>query len=68
MADLTTSSVSAQLLNDDFGRCVDNIPIFSFYETLPMSIGITSAIVVEKASAILGKKNFQMPVEGTTQN
>jgi hypothetical protein len=68
LTDLTTSSLSAQLLNDDFGKCVNNIPIFSFYETLQMSIGITSVIVVKKASAILGKQNFQMLILGTTQN
>ncbi|KAF9893519.1 hypothetical protein FE257_010831 [Aspergillus nanangensis] len=52
--DLSTSSASAKLINEDFGKYASDIPIFSFYETLRMSMGVTSALIVEKNSAILG--------------
>ncbi|KAI1501045.1 hypothetical protein F5X99DRAFT_418835 [Biscogniauxia marginata] len=48
--DLMTGSTSAQLINEDFGKFAHDLPIFSFYETLPMSIGL----IVQKHLAILG--------------
>ncbi|KAK9421402.1 hypothetical protein SUNI508_05940 [Seiridium unicorne] len=35
-----------------------HLPIHSFYETLPMSLGISSSPVVEKGSAILGMSSI----------
>lgn len=55
VTDLVTGSTSAQLINEDFGRYAHDLPVFSFYETLRMSIGISSSVVVEKMSAVLGK-------------
>ncbi|KAK8022596.1 hypothetical protein PG993_013363 [Apiospora rasikravindrae] len=52
--DLTSGSTSAGLINDDFGKVARDLPIFSFYETLHMSMGISSGLIVSKASAILG--------------
>ncbi|KAK6852096.1 NACHT and WD domain protein [Apiospora arundinis] len=52
--DLTTGSTSAGLINDGFGKLARNLPIFSFYETLHMSMGISSGLIVNKNSAILG--------------
>ncbi|KAI1455463.1 NACHT and WD domain protein [Annulohypoxylon moriforme] len=52
--DLTTGSTSTSLINDDFGKYANDTRIFSFYETLRMSLGISSSLIVEKSSAILG--------------
>lgn len=54
ITDITTSSISAQLINEDFGKHASDLPIFSFYETLQMKLGISSSLIVEKSSAILG--------------
>lgn len=53
--DLTTGSTSAYLINEDFGKCASDLKVFSFYETLRMSIGIFSTIIVDKTSAVLGE-------------
>lgn len=55
LTDITTGSISAQLINEDFEKCASDLPIFSFYETLQMKLGISSSLVVEKSSAILGR-------------
>jgi hypothetical protein len=55
ITDITTDSTSAQLINEDFGRHASDLPIFSFYETLQMKLGISSSLIVEKSSAILGR-------------
>jgi hypothetical protein len=52
--DLTTGSSSAQLINDEFGKYVHDLPIFSFYETLRMNVGLTSTLIVKPDSAVLG--------------
>ncbi|KAI0839441.1 NACHT and WD domain protein [Hypoxylon sp. FL0890] len=52
--DLTTGSTSTELINNDFGKYANDIPIFSFYETLRMNLGFSSSLIVEKNSAILG--------------
>ncbi|ROV92565.1 hypothetical protein VMCG_08917 [Cytospora schulzeri] len=54
ITDLMTGSTSAQLINEDFGRYANDLPVFSFYETLRTSIGISSCVIVDKSSAILG--------------
>lgn len=55
VTDLVPASTSAQLINEDFGRYAQSLPVFSFYETLRMSIGVSSSLVVEKTSAVLGE-------------
>lgn len=55
ITDITTGSTSAQLINEDFGKHASDLTIFSFYETLQMKLGITSSMIVEKSSAILGR-------------
>jgi hypothetical protein len=52
--DLTTGSTSAQLINDEFGKYAHDLPIFSFYETLRMNVGLSSALIVKPDSAVLG--------------
>jgi hypothetical protein len=55
ITDITTGSISAQLIDEDFGKHANDLPIFSFYETLQMKLGISSGLIVEKSSAILGR-------------
>lgn len=59
ISDLMTGSTSAQLINEDFARYASELPVFSFYETLGTGIGISSCVIVDKSSAILG--NYQYP-------
>lgn len=53
--DLTVGSTSTQLINEEFGYHAHDLPTYSYYETLPMHVGVTSSIIVDKSSAILGK-------------
>ncbi|KAI0886353.1 NACHT and WD domain protein [Annulohypoxylon maeteangense] len=53
--DLTTGSISTSLINDDFKKYTIDTRIFSFYETLRMNLGVSSGLIVERSSAILGK-------------
>ncbi|KAJ9160996.1 GPI inositol-deacylase [Coniochaeta hoffmannii] len=52
--DLTIGSGSAQLINEEFGKHAHELPIFSFYETLRMNVGLTSTLIVKPDSAVLG--------------
>ncbi|ORY60895.1 NACHT and WD domain protein [Pseudomassariella vexata] len=53
--DLTSGSTSTQIINDDFGRYANELLVYSFYETLQTSLGgVSSVMIVEKNSAILG--------------
>ncbi|KAI0376958.1 NACHT and WD domain protein [Hypomontagnella monticulosa] len=54
IADLTTGSTSTEQINVAFGKYANDLPIFSFYETLRMNLGLSSGLIVEKSSAILG--------------
>lgn len=55
LEELTTDSASIQLINHDFCRYAGDLLVFSFFETLRMSLGgLASALIVEKSSAILG--------------
>ena len=56
IGDLERNSTSAQMINDEFERCVnDNVSLWSFYETVETSIGVASSLIVDRESAILGK-------------
>lgn len=65
ITDITTGSISAQQINEEFGKHASGLPIFSFYETLQMKIGISSSLIVDKDSAILGMTLclFWLPVQ-----
>lgn len=52
--DLTVGSKSTQLINEEFGTAIADLSIYSFYETLQSSIGVSSTIIVPKDSAVLG--------------
>ncbi|MBE3048197.1 hypothetical protein IMZ48_37970 [Candidatus Bathyarchaeota archaeon] len=53
--DITTGSTSTQHLNDEFEKLAQKLLIHSFYETLETSLGVSSALIVSKDSAILGR-------------
>ncbi|OAQ98411.1 hypothetical protein LLEC1_06234 [Akanthomyces lecanii] len=55
IGDLTTSSQTLKLINEDFGKRAHDIAIYSFFETLKTKIGPSSILVVDKESAVLGK-------------
>lgn len=52
--DLTKGSASSQAINEDFRRYADDLNIYSFYETLPTSLGVSSSLIVDRESAVLG--------------
>jgi len=55
ITDLEKNSVTTQVINDEFRNYADELGLWSFYETLKTSLGISSAMIVERDSAILGK-------------
>lgn len=54
LADLGRNSVSVESINDEFRHICDRLKLYSFYETLPTTMGVKSRVIVEKDSAILG--------------
>ncbi|KAG8531678.1 uncharacterized protein KY384_003310 [Bacidia gigantensis] len=64
ITDITTGSLSAQLINEEFEKAASDLRIFSFYETLPMKIGLSSKLIVEKRSAILGTASIVQESRG----
>ncbi|KAF4772853.1 hypothetical protein HER10_EVM0001257 [Colletotrichum scovillei] len=52
--DLIPGSGTLQQINDEFRHVCHKLNLWSFSESLPMSFGPTSSLVVEKQSAILG--------------
>lgn len=56
--DLKAGSASTQLINDEFGKFAHELAIYSFYETLETKLGVSSALIVDKTSAVLGKLVF----------
>ncbi|VUC28138.1 unnamed protein product [Clonostachys rosea] len=54
LADITTGSASLRSINEGFGRLARDLPIVSFYETLQTKIGVSSLLIVDKDSAVLG--------------
>lgn len=54
ITDLNRSSMALEEINEQFRHIAPRLSIWSFYETLPTSIGPTRMMVLEKDSAILG--------------
>lgn len=52
--ELDCNSESIASINDSFRHFVDDIRLWSFYETIPSNLMFTKAIIVNKASATLG--------------
>ena len=57
VTDLQPNSATIQAINDEFPRFCQDLSLFSFYETLPMTIGMQKKMVVPKESATLGYAN-----------
>jgi WD40 repeat protein len=57
VTDLQPNSATIQAINDEFPRFSGDLNLFSFYETLPMTIGVQKKMVVPKESATLGYGN-----------
>lgn len=55
IADLQRNSVSAQKINRDFEMYAQDVALWSFFETLKTSLGVTSSMIVDRDSAILGR-------------
>lgn len=47
----------SQVINDEFRNFADEILLYSFYETVKMTFGVPSAMIVERDSAVLRYKN-----------
>ncbi|KIX99885.1 uncharacterized protein Z520_04521 [Fonsecaea multimorphosa CBS 102226] len=55
--DLQPGSATIQAINDEFPEYSKDLNLWSFWETLPMTIGMQKKLVVPKESAILGYSN-----------
>ena len=55
--DLHRNSVATQSINDEFPQHCQDLQLYSFYETLPTSLGIGKSLVVDKDLATLGYAN-----------
>ena len=54
------TSPSTEAINDEFRHCAHKIRLRCFYETLPTGLGVTSSLIVDKSSAVLGYPNEQV--------
>jgi hypothetical protein len=54
VAELDRSSESIASINDSFRHLAEDVQLWSFYETVPTNLVLTSMIIVDKASATLG--------------
>jgi len=54
------------IINDEFRHYSKGLELFSFYETVETSLGISSALVVSKESATLGYPNEQSALLNAT--
>ncbi|RFU78967.1 wd40 repeat-containing [Trichoderma arundinaceum] len=54
ITDLYKNSTTIEDLNEQFRHLAPRLSIWSFYETLPTSIGFKKLIIVEKDSSVLG--------------
>ncbi|KAI4263424.1 MAG: hypothetical protein L6R42_001427 [Xanthoria sp. 1 TBL-2021] len=63
ITDLNRSSMALEEINEQFRHIAPRLSIWSFYETLPTSIGPRKMMVLEKDSAILGySKEISRPL------
>ncbi|KAL9633201.1 MAG: hypothetical protein Q9164_004842 [Protoblastenia rupestris] len=54
VTELDRNSGSIASINDSFRHVAEDLQLWSFYETVPSNLVLTSAIIVDKASAHLG--------------
>ncbi|KFZ16946.1 hypothetical protein V501_01985 [Pseudogymnoascus sp. VKM F-4519 (FW-2642)] len=55
--DLHRNSQITQSINDEFPTLCEELQLYSFYETMPTSIGVTKSIIVQREMATLGYRN-----------
>lgn len=55
VTDLEKNSATTQTINDEFRNYADELMLWSFYETTKTSLGLSSTMIVERDSAILGR-------------
>lgn len=55
--DLIPQSTALQSINEDFPRVCGKLQILSFFETRPMTIGVSKVLIVEKTSAVMNLPN-----------
>ncbi|SPQ24150.1 c0e399e1-ae17-4358-9707-7aec48750082 [Thermothielavioides terrestris] len=55
--DLSPQSALIQSITEDFPRVCGNLQLFSFYETRPMSVGVSRMLIVDKSSAVMNLAN-----------
>ncbi|OBT59061.1 hypothetical protein VE04_00973 [Pseudogymnoascus sp. 24MN13] len=55
--DLHRNSQITQSINDEFPALCEELQLYSFYETMPISIGGTKVIIVQRDMATLGYRN-----------
>ncbi|KAH6855795.1 hypothetical protein B0I37DRAFT_300323 [Chaetomium sp. MPI-CAGE-AT-0009] len=64
VADLERGSLSNQSINDEFRQYSGDVHLWSFYETRKTSVGIFSALIVDRESATLGyREERQTPMD-----
>ncbi|KAK4151819.1 hypothetical protein C8A00DRAFT_35538 [Chaetomidium leptoderma] len=56
VADIARSSGAVTVINDEFRFFADDLHIWSFYETIKTRVGISSSMIVERSSAVIGHK------------
>jgi len=66
VSDLERNSVMISLINDEFRHYSSGLKLFSFYETVETSLGLSSALIVTKDSATLGYPNEQSALLNAT--
>lgn len=59
VGDLRRGSRETESINNEFRLYCQELKLYSFYETLPTSFGITSSLIVAKDLAVLGYGNEQ---------
>jgi hypothetical protein len=57
LSDLEQNSLMISLMNDEFRHYSTRLKLFSFYEGVETSLGLSSALIVSKDSATLGYPN-----------
>ncbi|KAK1761729.1 hypothetical protein QBC33DRAFT_564472 [Phialemonium atrogriseum] len=60
VADLTPNSTTLAMINDAFRHFAPDLHLWSFYETLPVKVGMMNRIVVDRHSATLGYHNEEI--------
>ncbi len=54
VTEIDRNSASITSTNDSFRHFAEDVQLWSFYETVPSSLVLTSSLIVDKASATLG--------------